>query len=56
MNAVVDTIMIILFVLFLTYIVAGFMRQQVDKHHDKMDMLDEREKKYQKKLKKKDDK
>jgi flagellar biogenesis protein FliO len=43
--------MIILFILFLVYIVAGFNKQQVKKHNDRMDMLDKREEKYQQKLK-----
>jgi len=56
MASVIDTIMIILFVLFLIYIVAGFNKQQVKKHNDRMDMLDKREKEYQEKLKKQNSK
>lgn len=45
MNEIVDTIMVVAFVLFLIFIVAGFNKQQVKKHNDKMDILDKRNKK-----------
>ena len=51
MNPVVDTIMLVLFVLFLIYIVAGFNRQQVQKHNERMDMLDKRQKEFEEKKK-----
>ena len=54
MNPVVDTIMLVLFVLFLIYIVAGFNKQQVKKHNDRMDMLDKRQKEFEEKKKKED--
>ena len=56
MNPIVDTIVLILFVLFLVFIVAGFNRQQVQKHNERMDMLDKRQKEFEKKNKEKDDK
>lgn len=51
MNPIVDTIMVILFVLFLVYIVAGFNRNQVKKHNDRINILNKREEEYKKKLK-----
>ncbi len=56
MNPIVDTIVLILFVLFLVFVVAGFNRQQVQKHNERMDMLDKRQKEFEKKNKEKDDK
>jgi hypothetical protein len=41
MNPIVDTIILVAFVCFLIYLVAGFNKQQVEKHNKKMD---EREK------------
>jgi len=54
MNPVVDAIVIILFVLLLIYVVAGFNKQQVDKHDKRMDMLDERQKQFEAKQKEKE--
>jgi len=51
MNPIVDTIMVILFILFLVYIVAGFNRQQVKKHNDRVNMLDKRQKEFEEKNK-----
>jgi len=42
-----DTIMVILFILFLVYVVAGFNRQQVEKHNARTDMLNERQKEFE---------
>jgi uncharacterized membrane protein len=56
MNPIVDTIVLILFVLFLVFIVAGFNKQQVKKHNERMDMLDKRQKEFEKKNKEKEDK
>jgi len=56
MNPVVDTIVIILFVLLLIYVVAGFNKQQVAKHDKRMDMLDERQKQFEAKQKEKQEK
>jgi p-aminobenzoyl-glutamate transporter AbgT len=51
MNPIIDTIILVLFVLFLIYLVAGFNRQQIKKHNDKMDMLDKRQKEFEDKNK-----
>jgi len=41
-----DTIMIILFILFLVFVVAGFNRQQVEKNNERAKMLEERQKEF----------
>jgi uncharacterized membrane protein len=57
MNPIVDTIILIIFVLFLVFIVAGFNRQQVQKNLDRAEMLEKRQKEFEaKKAKEKEEK
>ena len=44
MNPIVDTIILVAFVGFLIFLVAGFNRQQVEKHNKKMDEIEKRNK------------
>ncbi len=37
MKIVVDTIMIILFILFMVFLISGFMKQSQEKNRDKID-------------------
>jgi flagellar biogenesis protein FliO len=46
-----DTIAIILFILILVYIVAGFNRQQVEKNNARIKMIEERQKEIEKRKK-----
>ncbi len=49
MNEIIDTIVLILFVLLLIFLVAGFNKQQVQKHNKRMDELEKRQKDLNKK-------
>ena len=53
MNPIVDTIVLIAFVGLLIFLVAGFNRQQVQKHNKRMDEIEKRNKEFEEKNKNK---
>jgi preprotein translocase subunit YajC len=44
MKEIIDTIVFILFIIILAFFIAGFNRQQVKKHQDKLDEIERRKK------------